>query len=98
MSELMTFTGSVDLYEKPDDEQTRDIESVEHCVRHAVRGYLKAMGQHDPDGLYRYVLSEVEKPLIEEVMRWTGDNQSRAASVLGLSRNTLNKKIRTHKI
>lgn len=94
----MAFTGSVDLLQPLDDMAFTETGSVENCVRHAVRGYLKAMGEHDPDDLYRFVLSEVEKPLLEEVLRWTAGNQSRSAAVLGISRNTLSKKIRQHKI
>jgi two-component system nitrogen regulation response regulator GlnG len=44
-------------------------------------------------GLYDRLLEEIERPLIEETLRATGGNQIRAASVLGLNRNTLRKKI-----
>jgi Fis family transcriptional regulator len=42
------------------------------------------------------VLTEMERPLLEVVMRESGNNQSRAARMLGLNRNTLRKKLRTH--
>jgi Fis family transcriptional regulator len=41
------------------------------------------------------VLDEVERPLIETVMENTNNNQSIAARMLGLSRGTLRKKLRT---
>ena len=94
----MAFTGSIDFSDLEDDILDAEIGSVEQCVRQSVRRYLKAMGQHDPDDLYRYVISEVEKPLIEEVLRWTGGNRSRSSAILGVSRNTLGKKIRENKI
>lgn len=43
--------------------------------------------------LYDFVLEQVEKPLLEVVMRATGGNQVKAASLLGLHRNTLHKKL-----
>ncbi len=43
--------------------------------------------------LYNLVLSEVEKPLLEMVLEYTNSNQSKAAKVLGVSRNTLRKLI-----
>jgi two-component system nitrogen regulation response regulator GlnG len=43
--------------------------------------------------VYRSVLEQVERPLIETALARTGGNQIRAASLLGINRNTLRKKI-----
>jgi Fis family transcriptional regulator len=43
--------------------------------------------------LYDIVIAEVEEPLLQTVMRITGNNQSLAARLLGLSRGTLRKKL-----
>ena len=66
-------------------------QSVEKQLNHyfaAHEGSLPARG------LYRRVMREVERPLIERTLEATGGNQLRAAAVLGLNRNTLRKKIR----
>jgi len=42
------------------------------------------------------VLGEVEKPLLEVVMKHTKGNQSNAAKALGLSRGTLRKKLKIY--
>lgn len=65
-------------------------------VRRSVRRYLKDMGQHDPQELFRMVMNQVEGPLLDEVMKFTDGNQSRASDILGITRNTLRKKISDH--
>ena len=42
------------------------------------------------------VLSEVEAPLLRRVLDYTGNNQSHAATLLGLNRGTLRKKLRKY--
>ena len=50
-------------------------------------------GMTPPPELYNKIMSQVEKPLIEHVLRYVRGNQVRAATVLGINRNTLRKKI-----
>ena len=58
--------------------------------------------EHEPNlppaGLYQRVIDRVEAPLIAMALNACGGNQIRAADLLGLNRNTLRKKIRTHSI
>ena len=62
-------------------------------VRECLEEYFDHLDGHAPTALYDMVLQEVEAPLLEVVMRHTGWNQSRAAAVLGINRNTLRKKL-----
>jgi len=64
------------------------------CVRTALKRYFQDLNGHRPVGLYQLVLAEVERPLLEAVMAFTRGNQSQAAEVLGINRNTLRKKLR----
>lgn len=64
------------------------------CVRTAVERYFKDLhGQCPGTSLYETVITEVEAPLLETVMRQTGYNQCQAAKILGINRNTLRKKL-----
>jgi Fis family transcriptional regulator len=67
-------------------------------VRKTIRQFLTDMGNTEPEHVYRKLLSEVEPPLIEEVLNYTRGNQSRAARILGMTRNTLRTRIRRYGI
>lgn len=65
-------------------------------VRQSLEHFLAQLNGQLPDNLYELILAEVEAPLMEAVMEYTKGNQSRAAIVLGLSRGTLRKKLKTY--
>ncbi len=65
-------------------------------VRQALESYFSQLKGQSPNNLYELVLAEVEVPLLEAVMEYTRGNQSRAAVLLGLSRGTLRKKLKTY--
>ena len=67
-------------------------------VQSTIRQYLEDMGNTEPEHVHRRLMSEVEPPLIEEVLKYTGGNQSRAARILGITRNTLRSKLRRYSI
>ncbi|HET6264658.1 MAG TPA: helix-turn-helix domain-containing protein, partial [Usitatibacter sp.] len=47
-------------------------------------------------GIYEMVVLAVERPMLEVVMLQAQGNQTRAAELLGLNRNTLRKKLQQH--
>ena len=67
--------------------------ALRECVARAVRRYLADLDAQMPEGLYELVLHEVELPLLREVLHWSGGNQSKAATALGINRATLRKKL-----
>jgi two-component system nitrogen regulation response regulator GlnG len=67
--------------------------SFEEMVRAKIRALLQRMEGYPMEDLYDEVISRVERPLIELVLERTGNNQLKAAEILGLNRNTLRKKI-----
>ncbi len=70
-------------------------ETLAEAAERYLRNYFEAHEGGLPDsGLYERVLREIERPLISLSLAATRGNQFRAASLLGLNRNTLRKKIR----
>ncbi|MGH8500924.1 MAG: DNA-binding transcriptional regulator Fis [Gammaproteobacteria bacterium] len=64
------------------------------AVKIAMSLYFDQLNGHQPDGLYRLVIEEVERPLLETLMNHCDGNQTRAAQCLGLNRGTLRKKLK----
>ena len=74
-------------------------EGLGATVERQLKQYFAAHNDSLPaPGLYGRVLREIEKPLISLTLTATRGNQIKAASVLGLNRNTLRKKLRELKI
>ncbi len=68
-------------------------QSLRNSVRESLRQYFIRLEGQAPANLYELVLAEVEQPMLEMVLQYTGQNQSKAAKILGLSRGTLRKKM-----
>jgi two-component system nitrogen regulation response regulator GlnG len=77
-----------------DQEVPLDKFSLEELVRAKLKTFLQRIQGYRVEGLYTEVMSRVERPLLELVIRETGGNQVQAASILGINRNTLRKKLR----
>lgn len=70
--------------------------TLEHAVRSRLKRYFSVLNpdmDHPTYALYDLLLREMEKPLIEETLQFCHHNQSKAAKILGMNRNTLRRKI-----
>ena len=68
-------------------------------VRKALKEYFKDLDGEEPCcEMYDMVINCVEKPLLEMVLEHADGNQTRAAELLGINRNTLRKKMLLHGI
>jgi Fis family transcriptional regulator len=65
-------------------------------VRRAIDGYFKDLDGERARGVYDMVINCVEKPLLESVLHRVQGNQTHAAEMLGINRNTLRKKLQQH--
>ncbi|MES2564664.1 MAG: helix-turn-helix domain-containing protein [Pseudomonadota bacterium] len=71
---------------------------VTRVVLKAIDGYFKDLDGERARGVYDMVINCVEKPLLEAVLHRVQGNQTHAAEMLGINRNTLRKKMKAHGI
>lgn len=67
--------------------------SIADCVAQNLEQYFADLDGEVPCGVYDMVLQQVERPLLCCVMDVCAHNQTRAAQMLGINRNTLRKKL-----
>lgn len=79
-------------------DHTRKREPLRDCVTDALEHYFRQLNGFAPGALYDMVIAEVERPLLETVMRHTEGNQSKAAELLGINRGTLRKKLKHYQL
>jgi len=65
-------------------------------VRKVMKQYFKDLDGERCTEIYEMVVAAVEKPMLEVVMFQAHGNQTRAAQLLGVNRNTLRKKLKQH--
>ena len=68
------------------------------CVINALEQYFRDLDGEQPSAIYDMVLKSVEKPMLEVVLAKAGTNQTLAAELLGINRNTLRKKLTEHQL
>ena len=71
---------------------------LEKWLDKSIRQYVGAMDEENNGHLHELIMGGIEKPLVEIVLKETGGNQTQAANILGINRNTLRKKIAEYKI
>ena len=71
---------------------------IEDCIRTSLEQYFKDLRGTEPHGVHEMIVSAVEKPMLDVVMKHADGNQSKAAEWLGINRNTLRRKLLEHKL
>lgn len=76
------------------------IQESELCksVKASLDQYFTDLEGELPHAIYDMVITSIERPLLEYVMVKSEGNQSKAAEILGVNRNTLRKKLKLHEI
>lgn len=67
--------------------------NIQNCIHDELARYFELLDGQAPHDLHRMVMSQVEITLISYVLDECGNNQSKAAEYLGISRGTLRNKL-----
>ena len=67
-------------------------------VTDSLEQYFRDLDGEKPTAIYDMVLKSIEKPMLEVVLAKAGNNQTAAADMLGINRNTLRKKLTEHQL
>jgi Fis family transcriptional regulator len=69
---------------------------IADCVKRSLNRYFRDLEGEKPCAVYEMVMKSVEKPMLEVIMHQAGGNQTVAADILGINRNTLRRKLAEH--
>ena len=96
--DVLFEAGSVKSQD-PGHDPTTDMgrpHTLRASVETALVNYFAQLDGQPVTNLYDLVLSEVEAPLLDSVLKVTRNNQTRSARMLGLNRGTLRKKLKKY--
>ena len=71
---------------------------ISDCITGALETYFRDLDGEMPGQIYDMVIKSVERPMLEVILQQAGGNQTLAAEMLGINRNTLRKKITEHQV
>jgi Fis family transcriptional regulator, factor for inversion stimulation protein len=71
-------------------------EKIQDVVQKSLENYFRNLGDQQPTDIYDMVILAVELPILKTAMERANGNQSHAAEILGINRNTLRKKLQLH--
>ena len=68
------------------------------CVKKTLNRYFRDLDGQTPHAVYEMVVGTVEKSMLEVVLKHADGNQTLAADILGINRNTLRRKVAEHRL
>lgn len=80
------------------DSSSGENQLLRDAITQAITAYYEQLDGEAASNVYDMVISQVEPPLLEATLIHTGNNQSKAAEVLGLNRGTLRKKLKQYNL
>ena len=75
-----------------------DQTNISDCINAKLEKYFQQLNGEKTSGVHKMVIQSVEPVVINFVLNLTNKNQSKAANILGISRSTLNNRIKFYKI
>jgi len=82
----------------PGMNQVTQCYDITNCILKSLEKYFHDLDGEKPTNVYATVIRSVEQPMLMRVMQEAGGNQTRAAEILGINRNTLRKKLAEYQL
>ena len=73
-------------------------EHIQEAVLSSLQNYFIGLDGQRPAGVYQMIIHAAERPVFVAAMKQARNNQSTAAKILGVNRNTLRKKLQEHEL
>ena len=71
---------------------------IGRSVEHSLDEYFRRLDGEPPHGVYDMVIAHVERALLSSMLDRANGNQTQAADMLGMNRNTLRAKLAKYKL
>ncbi len=71
---------------------------IGRSVERSLDEYFRRLDGEPPHGIYDMVIAHVERALLSSMLERSNGNQTHAADMLGLNRNTLRAKLAKYKL
>ena len=71
---------------------------IGRSVERSLDEYFRRLDGEPPHGIYDMVIAHVERALLSSMLERSNGNQTQAAEMLGLNRNTLRAKLAKYKL
>jgi len=71
---------------------------IGRSVERSLDEYFRKLDGESPSGVYDMVIGNVERAMLASVMERANGNQTQAADMLGVNRNTLRAKLTKYKL
>jgi Fis family transcriptional regulator len=85
--------GAQNGSKEPEAARSAPAESLEQSVFRSLDQYFANLDGAKPHALHEMVLGAIERPLLQFALQRCDGNQSAAADLLGINRNTLRRKL-----
>ena len=71
---------------------------IAESVQRTLEQYFRDLDGEKPGAIYDMVMKNAEYSVLAFVMKQSGGNQTQAAEMLGINRNTLRRKLTDHEL
>lgn len=71
---------------------------IAESIHRTLDQYFRDLDGEKPSAIYEMVIRNVERPMLEFVLRQANGNQTVAAEMLGINRNTLRRKLTEYEL